>query len=119
MLEKIKQELVVLNQELPKNNLVVWTGGNVSIRDPETGLVVIKPSGVYFEDLTPESMIVVDINGKMVEGSLKPSSDTASHLYHLPPAAGCERGGAHPFALRHRLCGRRETHPGLFDRPGR
>lgn len=81
MLEKIKQELVTLNQALPKNNLVVWTGGNVSIRDPESGLVVIKPSGVYFEDLTPESMIVVDINGKMVEGSLKPSSDTASHLF--------------------------------------
>ena len=67
--------------ELPKNNLVVWTGGNISARDPESGLVVIKPSGVRYEDLTPNLMVVVDMEGKIVEGDLKPSSDTASHLY--------------------------------------
>jgi L-ribulose-5-phosphate 4-epimerase len=91
MLEKIKQELVALNQALPKNNLVVWTGGNVSIRDPESGLVAIKPSGLGFDELTPESMVVVDLDGKIVEGSLKPSSDTASHLYvyrHRPDVNG-------------------------------
>lgn len=81
MLEKLKEELVRLHLELPKNNLVVWTGGNVSARDPETGLIVIKPSGVRYEELRPEHMVVLNPDGEIVEGNLKPSSDTASHLY--------------------------------------
>jgi L-ribulose-5-phosphate 4-epimerase len=91
LLESIREELVSLNQELPENNLVTWTSGNVSIRDPQTGLVAIKPSGVLFPDLTPASMAVVDLQGKLVEGDYKPSSDTASHLYiyrHLPEVNG-------------------------------
>ncbi|MBN1309990.1 MAG: L-ribulose-5-phosphate 4-epimerase [Anaerolineae bacterium] len=81
MLEKLKEELVSLHLELPKHNLVVWTGGNVSARDPESGLVAIKPSGVRYEDLRPEHIVVVNLDGEVVEGDLKPSSDTASHLY--------------------------------------
>jgi L-ribulose-5-phosphate 4-epimerase len=81
MLEKLKEELVELHLELPKNNLVVWTGGNVSARDPETEMVVIKASGIRYEEMRPEHMVVVDLEGKVVEGNLKPSSDTASHLY--------------------------------------
>ena len=81
MLEKLKEQLVELHLELPKNNLVVWTGGNVSARDPESGLVVIKPSGVRYEELLPQHMVVVDLDAKIIEGNLKPSSDTASHLY--------------------------------------
>ncbi len=81
MLEKLKHEIYQLHLELPRNNLVVWTSGNISGRDPETGLVVIKPSGVMYEDLTPEKMVVLDLDGKVVEGNLKPSSDTATHLY--------------------------------------
>ncbi|MBN2117324.1 MAG: L-ribulose-5-phosphate 4-epimerase [Anaerolineales bacterium] len=81
MLEKLKEELVQLHLELPKNNLVAWTSGNVSARDKETGLVVIKASGVRYEELRPEHMVVVDLDGKMIEGDFKPSSDTASHLY--------------------------------------
>lgn len=81
MLEKLKEELVELHLELPKNNLVAWTGGNVSARDSESGLVVIKPSGIRYEDMRPEHMVVVDLDGKIIEGNLKPSSDTASHLY--------------------------------------
>lgn len=81
LLEAIREELVKLNQELPKNNLVTWTSGNVSIRDKETGYVAIKPSGVMFEDLTAESMVVLDLDGNVIEGTKKPSSDTASHLY--------------------------------------
>lgn len=81
MLEKLKEELVQLHLELPKYNLVVWTGGNVSARDAETGLVVIKASGIRYEDMRPEHMVVVDIDGKMVEGDFKPSSDVYSHLY--------------------------------------
>lgn len=81
MLERIKEDLVQLHLELPRNNLVVWTGGNVSARDPETGLVAIKPSGIRYEDLRPEHMVVLDLDGRQVEGDLKPSSDTLSHLY--------------------------------------
>jgi L-ribulose-5-phosphate 4-epimerase len=91
MLENLKEEILALNLELPTNRLVVWTSGNVSGRDPETGLVVIKPSGVRYEELRPEHMAVVDLQGELVEGSLKPSSDTASHLYiyrHRPDVGG-------------------------------
>ena len=81
MLELLKEELVQLHLELPKNNLVMWTGGNISGRDLETGLVVIKPSGVRYDDLRPEHMVVLDLQGRVLEGDLKPSSDTSSHLY--------------------------------------
>jgi L-ribulose-5-phosphate 4-epimerase len=81
MLDQLRADLWRLHMELPKNNLVMWTGGNVSARDPETGLVAIKPSGVRYEDLQPEHMVIVDLAGRVVEGNLKPSSDTASHLY--------------------------------------
>jgi L-ribulose-5-phosphate 4-epimerase len=81
MLEKLKEELVQLHLELPKNNLVVWTGGNVSARDLKTGLVVIKPSGVKYDELTPDIMVVVNLGGNVVEGKLKPSSDTFAHVY--------------------------------------
>lgn len=91
MLEALKQQLWKLHLELPKNGLVTWTGGNVSARDPETGLVVIKPSGVLYEELRPEDHVVLDLEGDVVEGSLAPSSDTASHLYiyrHMPHING-------------------------------
>jgi L-ribulose-5-phosphate 4-epimerase len=81
MLEPLRESLLRLHLELPRNGLVVWTSGNISARDPETGLVVIKPSGVRYEDLRPESMVIVDLQGRRVEGDLSPSSDTASHLY--------------------------------------
>jgi L-ribulose-5-phosphate 4-epimerase len=81
LLESLRQQLHLLHAELPRNNLVTWTSGNISGRDPETGLVAIKPSGVMYPDLTPESMVVLDLKGNIVEGTLKPSSDTATHLY--------------------------------------
>ena len=81
MLAELRQSVWQLHMELPKNNLVTWTGGNVSARDPESGLVVIKPSGVRYEDLQPEHLVVLDVHGKVIEGNLSPSSDTASHLY--------------------------------------
>jgi L-ribulose-5-phosphate 4-epimerase len=91
MLPKLREQVCALHMELPRNNLVAWTSGNVSARDPETGLVVIKPSGIKFEDLTPENMVVVDIDGKIVESDYKASSDTASHCYiyrHRPDVNG-------------------------------
>jgi L-ribulose-5-phosphate 4-epimerase len=91
MLEHLKEQVYRLHMELPKNGLVTWTGGNVSARDPESGLVVIKPSGVLYEELRPQDHVVVDLQGRVVEGHLKPSSDTASHLYiyrHRPDVNG-------------------------------
>ncbi|MFC1996436.1 L-ribulose-5-phosphate 4-epimerase [Chloroflexota bacterium] len=91
MLESIKEEVCRLNLALPANHLVVWTSGNVSVRDTETGYVVIKPSGVKFEDLQPGQMVVVDLNGELIEGNMNASSDTASHLYiyqHRPDVNG-------------------------------
>ena len=91
MLQALRTEIYRLHLELVKYNLVVWTSGNVSGRDPDTGLVVIKPSGVRYENLTAEQMVIVDLEGRVVEGSLKPSSDTASHLYiyrHRPEVMG-------------------------------
>ena len=81
MLESLREKLWQLHLELPKQNLVAWTSGNVSERDKATGYVVIKPSGIRYEDLRPEHMVVVDLDGKVIEGNLKVSSDTASHLY--------------------------------------
>ncbi len=81
MLEALRDQVWRLHLELPKNGLVMWTGGNVSARDPETGYVVIKPSGVKYEALRPEQMVIVNLDGQIVEGTLKFSSDTASHLY--------------------------------------
>ncbi len=91
MLETLKEEIFELHLELPKNHLVAWTSGNVSGRDPKTNLVVIKPSGIRYEDLTPKNMVVVDLDGKVVEGKHKPSSDTFAHVYvyrHRPDVNG-------------------------------
>lgn len=81
LLEKLRTEVCELHHELTRNNLVVWTSGNVSGRDPDTGLVVIKPSGIMYPDLSPEKMVVLDLEGNILEGTLKPSSDTQTHLY--------------------------------------
>lgn len=81
ILPELRRLVCDLNKELPRSGLVTMTSGNVSGRDPETGYVVIKPSGVSFEALTPEDISVVDIDGNVVESRLTPSVDTATHLY--------------------------------------
>lgn len=91
MLEELRREVWRLHLELPRNNLVTWTSGNVSARDSQTGLVVIKPSGVRYEDLKPEQMVIMDLDGQVVEGDLRPSSDATTHLYiyrHRPDVGG-------------------------------
>jgi len=80
MLETLKEEVFKANLDLVKHGLVIFTWGNVSAIDRATGLVVIKPSGVSYEGMKADDMVVVDLNGKVVEGKLKPSSDTATHL---------------------------------------
>ena len=80
MLEALKQQVLKANLDLVKHNLVILTWGNVSAIDHESGLVVIKPSGVDYDTMTAEDMVVVDLDGNVVEGSLRPSSDTPTHL---------------------------------------
>ncbi len=80
MLERIKEAVLEANLDLPKHGLVTFTWGNVSAIDRESSLVVIKPSGVSYEEMKAEHMVVVDLDGNIVEGHLKPSSDTATHL---------------------------------------
>lgn len=80
LLPELRALICELNKELPKEGLVTMTSGNVSGRDPESGYVVIKPSGVSFEALTPEKMSVVDLQGKVIESELAPSVDTPTHL---------------------------------------
>lgn len=90
MLEQLKQEVLEANLDLPKQGLVVYTWGNVSGIDREKGLIVIKPSGVSYENMKAEDMVVVDLEGKVVEGNYKPSSDTATHIeiYKAFPSVG-------------------------------
>ena len=90
MLEELKEKVFHANLELVKHGLVIFTWGNVSAIDRETGLVVMKPSGVSYDDMKAEDMVVVDLDGKVVEGRLKPSSDTPTHvvLYKAFPEIG-------------------------------
>ena len=80
MLEELKQQVYEANMQLPRRGLVTYTWGNVSGIDREKGLFVIKPSGVEYDELTPDMLVVMDLNGNKVEGNLNPSSDTATHL---------------------------------------
>lgn len=80
MLQELKRQVYEANMLLPKYGLVTFTWGNVSAIDRESGLFVIKPSGVEYESMKPEDMVVMDLNGNRVEGKLRPSSDTPTHL---------------------------------------
>ena len=91
LLEQLRNDVWKHNLDLPKYGLVVMTSGNISGRDPESGLVVIKPSGISYDEMAPGDMVVVDLDGKVIEGHLKPSTDTATHLYvykHRPDVFG-------------------------------
>lgn len=90
-IKEIRQQVADLHAELPRNELVIWTAGNVSARVPGENLLVIKPSGVRYEDITADNMVVTDLEGNLVEGDLSPSSDTAAHAYvykHMPHVGG-------------------------------
>ncbi|MBP3418974.1 MAG: class II aldolase/adducin family protein, partial [Marinifilaceae bacterium] len=90
MLEALKEQVFKANLDLVKHGLVIFTWGNVSGIDRESGLVVIKPSGVSYESMQASDMVVVDLNGNVVEGDLNPSSDTPTHLeiYKAFPEVG-------------------------------
>ncbi|MFR9778743.1 L-ribulose-5-phosphate 4-epimerase [Micromonospora sp. MS34] len=80
-IRRLRQSVARLHAELTRYRLVAWTAGNVSARVPDHDLMVIKPSGVDYDDLTPENMVVCDLDGMVVEGEFSPSSDTAAHAY--------------------------------------
>ena len=80
MLEELKKKVYEANMELPRRGLITYTWGNVSESDRDTGYFVIKPSGVDYDKLRPEDMVVMDLEGKRIEGTLNPSSDTPTHL---------------------------------------
>ena len=90
MLEQLKKDVYEANMELPRRGLITYTWGNVSGRDVETGYFVIKPSGVDYDKLTADDMVVVDLTGKVIEGKYRPSSDTPTHieLYKKYPEIG-------------------------------
>ena len=91
LVAELREIVSDLHAELPRNGLVVWTSGNVSARVPGADLMVIKPSGVGYDDLTPESMVVCDLDGNPVSDGYTPSSDTATHAYiyrHMPEVGG-------------------------------
>lgn len=90
-IDALRIQVCDLHAELVRNELVVWTAGNVSARVPGADLLVIKPSGVSYDDLTPDSMVVADFDAEVVEGDRAASSDTAAHAYvyrHLPEVGG-------------------------------
>ena len=80
MLKELREAVYRANMELPERGLVTYTWGNVSGIDREKGLMVIKPSGVEYENLTPDNMVIVDMDNKVVEGEFNPSSDTKTHV---------------------------------------
>ena len=87
----LRRTVADLHRELTRYELVIWTAGNVSARVPGQDLMVIKPSGVSYDELTPEAMVVTDLHGNLVEGDHSPSSDTAAHAYvyrHMPEVGG-------------------------------
>jgi L-ribulose-5-phosphate 4-epimerase len=91
VIKAIRTEVARLHAELPRYQLVVWTAGNVSARVPGHDLLVIKPSGVGYDELTPATMVVTDLDGHLVDGDRSPSSDTAAHAYvyrHMPQVGG-------------------------------
>jgi len=91
VVDALKSEVAALHVELPRNGLVVWTAGNVSARVPGADLLVIKPSGVSYDELSADAMVVCDFEANLVEGSRSPSSDTAAHAYvykHMPAVGG-------------------------------
>lgn len=107
MLEQLKQDVWKANVALPKAGLVTMTSGNASGRDPATGYVVIKPSGVLYDDLKPEDLTVVDLDGRIIEGRFRPSVDTATHLfvYRARPDIGGIIHTHSPYATSFALLG--------------
>ena len=116
MLEELREQVWKGNLALPANGLVAWTGGNLSAITADRELIVIKPSGMLYTDMTPADMVVVDSTGRVVDGDRGPVLRHGLPPGHLRGQGGCRIGGAHPLPLRHCLRRGRQTHPVLPDR---
>ena len=115
----LRETICTLHRELVRWGLVTWTSGNVSGRVPGSDRMVIKPSGISYDDLTPESMVVTDLHGQADEGSLQPSSDTLSHAYIYREMPDGQRDRPHPQHLRHGMGGASRGDPVRAHRDGR
>lgn len=115
MLEQLKKEVYEANMLLPKYGLVTFTWGNVSGIDRESGLFVIKPSGVEYDKLTPDDMVVVDLNGNKVEGRYNPSSDTPDTCGSLQPVSENRRSGPYTFHMGNQLGTGRKRYSMLWN----
>jgi L-ribulose-5-phosphate 4-epimerase len=107
MIDAMRREVCALHAELPRNGLVAWTSGNLSARVPGEDLMVIKASGIAFDDLRPEHMVVCDLNGNVVDGDFAASSDAATHGYvyrHMPDVGGVAHTHS-PYATAWAACG--------------
>jgi L-ribulose-5-phosphate 4-epimerase len=106
-LAAIRREVCALHGELVRSGLVAWTSGNISARVSDAELMVVKPSGVPYDDLTPDAMVVCDLHGALVDGALAPSSDAAAHGYvyrHMPAVGGVAHTHS-PYATAWAACG--------------
>ena len=116
MLEELKKRVYEANMLLPKYGLVTFTWGNVSEIDRETGIFAIKPSGVEYDKLTPDDMVLVDLNGNKVEGKYNPSSDTATHvelyihIHHMLPAGHRQAEVFHAMEQRMQIISMEKFH---------
>lgn len=119
MLEELKKAVYEANMLLPKYNLVTFTWGNVSQIDRETGYFAIKPSGVDYDKLTPDDMVIMDLEGNKIEGRYNPSSDTPTHLelYRAFPKIG--RCGTYALSMGNQLGAGRKRNPMLRNHPCR
>ena len=130
----LREQVATLHAELPRNELVIWTAGNVSARVPGADLLVIKPSGLSYDDIRADNMVVTDLDGALVDGDLAPSSDTAAHAYvyrHMPDVNGvvhthstyatawARATRTHPVRAHHDRRRVRRRDPGRTVRPHR
>ena len=119
MLEELKKAVYEANMLLPKYGLVTFTWGNVSQIDRETGYFAIKPSGVDYDKLTPEDMVIMDLEGNKIEGRYNPSSDTPTHIELYKAFPKDRRRCTHSFSMGYQLGSGRKRNPLLRDHPCR
>lgn len=115
MLEELKKQVYEANMELPRRGLITYTWGNVSGIDRESGYFVIKPSGVDYEALSPDDMVVMDLEGNKIEGRYKPSSDTATHIELYKKIRRDRWNRTYPFPGSCRMGAGRKRYPSLWN----
>ena len=119
MLDKLKTDVFKANLDLVNNGLVIHTWGNVSARDSDSGMIVIKPSGVSYKSMKPDDMVVIDPDGKVVEGKYKPSTDAPTHLLLYRTWAKYRRNCTYSFIICHSMGTGRKEYSSFRNHPCR